>query len=52
MELEELSAKEQAQLENDEQADEAREAEEAELAAEFNAMAENIVNQMKANGIL
>lgn len=52
MELEELSASEQAQMESDEQADEARAVEEAELAAEMAAMAENIVNQMKENGIL
>ena len=52
MELEELSAKEQAQLESDEQAEEAKAAEEAELAAEMDAIAENVVNQMKENGIL
>lgn len=52
MELEELSAKEQAQLESDEQAEEAKAAEEAELAAEMGAIAENVVNQMKENGIL
>lgn len=52
MELEELSAKEQAQLESDEQAEEAKAAEEAELAAEMGVIAENVVNQMKENGIL
>ena len=52
IELEELSAKEQAQLESDEQAEEAKAAEEAELAAEMGAIAENVVNQMKENGIL
>lgn len=52
MELEELSASEQAQLESDEKAEEARAAEEAELAAEMEAIADNVVNQMKENGIL
>lgn len=52
MELEELSASEQAQLESDEQAEEARAAEEAELASEMEAIADNVVNQMKENGIL
>lgn len=52
MELEELSASEQEQLESDEQADEARAAEEAELAAQMSVAADNVINQMKQNGLL
>ena len=52
MQLEELSASEQAQVESDEQAEEAKAAEEAELAAEMGVIAENVVNQMKENGLL
>lgn len=52
MELEELSASEQEQLESDEQADEARTAEEAELAAQMSVAADNVINQMKQNGLL
>jgi hypothetical protein len=52
MQLEELSASEQAQVESDEQADAAKEAEAAEVAAEMQAIADNVVNQMKENGIL
>ena len=52
MELEELSASEQEQLESDEHADEARAAEEAELAAQMSVAADNVINQMKQNGLL
>lgn len=52
MELEELSASEQEQLESDKQADEARAAEEAELAAQMSVAADNVINQMKQNGLL
>ena len=52
MQLEELSASEQAQVESDEQAEEAKAAEEAELASEMQTIADNVVNQMKENGIL
>jgi hypothetical protein len=52
MQLEELSASEQAQLESDEQAEAAKEAEAADLAAEMQSIADNVVNQMKENGIL
>ena len=52
MELEELSAGEQAQLESDEQAEEAKEAKAADLAADMQAIADNVANQMKENGIL
>ena len=52
MELEELSASEQEQLESDEQADEARTTEEAELAAQMSVAADNVINQMKQNGLL
>ena len=52
MKLEELSASEQAQVESDEQADAAKEAEAAGLAAEMQSIADNVVNQMKENGIL
>ena len=52
MQLEELSASEQAQLESDEQAEEARAAEAANLAADMQTIADNVVNQMKENGIL
>ena len=52
MQLEELSASEKAQVESDEQADAAKEAEAAGLAAEMQSIADNVVNQMKENGIL
>jgi hypothetical protein len=52
IQLEELSASEQAQLESDEQAEAAKEAEAADLAAEMQSIADNVVNQMKENGIL
>ena len=52
MKLEELSASEKAQVESDEQADAAKEAEAAGLAAEMQSIADNVVNQMKENGIL
>lgn len=52
MQLEELSASEQAQVESDEQAEEAKAAEAADLAADMQAIADNVVNQMKENGIL
>lgn len=52
MELEELSASEQEQLESDELADEVRAAEEAELAAQMSVAADNVINQMKQNGLL
>jgi hypothetical protein len=52
MQLEELSASEQAQVESDEQAEEAKAAEEAELASEMQTIADNVINQMKENGIL
>ena len=49
---EELSASEQAQVESDEHAEAAKEAEAADLAAEMQSIADNVVNQMKENGIL
>lgn len=52
MELEELSASEQEQIESDELADEVRAAEEAELAAQMSVAADNVINQMKQNGLL
>ena len=52
MQLEELSASEQAQVESDEQAEEAKAAEAADLAADMQSIADNVVNQMKENGIL
>lgn len=52
MQLEELSASEQAQVESDEQAEEAKAAEAADLAADMQAIADNVVNQMKEKGIL
>ena len=52
MELEELSASEQAQLESDEQEEEARAAEEADLAAGMQTIADNVVSEMKGKGIL
>lgn len=52
MELEELSASEQAQLESDEQEEEARAAEEADLAAGMQTIADNVVSEMKEKGIL
>ena len=52
MQLEELTASEQAQVESDEQAEEAKAAEAADLAADMQAIADNVVNQMKEKGIL
>lgn len=52
MQLEELTASEQAQVESDEQTEEAKAAEAADLAADMQAIADNVVNQMKENGIL
>ena len=52
MELVELSASEQEQIESDELADEVRAAEEAELAAQMSVAADNVINQMKQNGLL
>ena len=52
LELEELSASEQEQIESDELADEVRAAEEAELAAQMSVAADNVINQMKQNGLL
>lgn len=52
MQLEELTASEQAQVESDEQTEEAKAAEAADLAADMQAIADNVVNQMKEKGIL
>ena len=52
MELEELSASEQAELEREEKADEAKSEEEDELNNQLDNMTENIVNELKNNGIL
>ena len=52
MQLEELSASEQAQVESDEQAEEVKAAEAADLAADMQAITDNVVNQMKEKEIL
>ena len=52
MELEALSAKEQAELESEEKADEEREAEQNEIASQMNEAAENVINGLKEIGIL